>query len=129
MKGQLLVAETEHRLDQGRANHLFGRHPFATLPRVGFSLSKQIGVYASQNESIGVERSAHRNELRSARMRIGRRERKLGMVGLSHRGLGLVFQGGLAISRENSPGPVPISIRTASDSLLFLRRCPFPDEN
>src|SRR5258708_36773142 len=102
MKGQLLVAETEHLLDQRRANHLFGRHPFATLPRVGFSLSKQIGVYASQNESIGVERSAHRNELPSARMRIGGRQRKLGMAGLSPRGLGLVFRGASAIVREKT---------------------------
>jgi hypothetical protein len=98
MERELRVAEAEHLLDQRGANDLFGAHPLAPPPRVGLSQSQQVLTNALQDVEIGVERTAHHRQLLGSRMSALGCQRKLRVVEISHRGLGLVFRGGLAIS-------------------------------
>jgi hypothetical protein len=115
MERKLRVAEAEHLLDQGRAKNLFGAHALAPPLRVGLSQSEQVLANPFQNAEIGVERSAHHRELLGPRMSALGCQRKLRVIEISHRGLGLVFRGGLAIFPTNTRAPASISIRAARD--------------
>ena len=110
MERKLRVAEAEHLLDQRRAKDLFGAHAFAPLLRVGLSLSEQVLANPLQDVEVRVESLAHHRELLGPRMGALGCQRKLRVVEISHRGLGLVFLGGLAISPTNSRAPGLISM-------------------
>ena len=110
MERKLRVAEAEHLLDQRRAKNLLGAHAFASLLRVGLSPSEQVLANPLQDREIGVESLAHHDELLGPRMVALGCQRKLRVVEISHRGFGLVFQGGLAISPRNSRAPALISM-------------------
>ena len=115
MKRKLRIAESEHLLYQCRANDLLRAHAFASFFRIRFSQPEQILANLFQDIEIGIEHAAHRNKLFGSRMGTLGCQRKLSVVEISHRGLGLVSQGGLAISPRNSEAPDFISMREKSD--------------
>jgi hypothetical protein len=116
-------------LDDRYAHDLLRAHPFASAFRIRLADAKQVGMDRLQRDAVRVEQATHFGELSRARMAASACERKLGVVDLTHRGFGSVFQGGLATSPRNDRNPVPISITAERDSTLFSQRCAFLDEN